>query len=302
MAEKYTADAPEQQQYPSPTARLKQTDMLADHALQQLQEQNLSMFVSMQAMMEEMQAAHARQMQELQMNMQAQMLRLQQQMTSAHGIVHSMEKLPTTDTSIDAIKKEATPGADQSKDDDDETTVDIKRMPMLTLGEHSGAKYDGSPDKFSEWDGAICNKLTTHKVLACILDESYQGRDINGAEIKPGAFLNELISEGCDHQSAVGAYIAQRLSGNISTKIERLKQERKAGYEATPVEKRKGARITLTAYEIYAYVKQEANLVLAFQTREQDLWPRTVKKATLEPRCEHRFEPSSKMSLFVTIH
>ena len=42
------------------------------------------MFVSMQAMMEEMQAAHARQMQELQVNMQAQMLRLQQQM-------HSME-------------------------------------------------------------------------------------------------------------------------------------------------------------------------------------------------------------------
>ena len=100
MAEKYTADAPEQQQYPSPTARLKQTDMPADHALQQLQEQNLSMFVSMQAMMEEMQAAHARQMQELQVNMQAQMLRLQQQM-------HSMEKLSTTDTSIDAIKKEA---------------------------------------------------------------------------------------------------------------------------------------------------------------------------------------------------
>ena len=135
MAEKYTADAPEQQQYPSPTARLKQTDMPADHALQQLQEQNLSMFVSMQAMMEEMQAAHARQMQELQVNMQAQMLRLQQQMTGAHWIVHSMEKLSTTDTSIDAIKKEATPGADQSKDDDDEeTTVGIKRMPMLTLG------------------------------------------------------------------------------------------------------------------------------------------------------------------------
>ena len=35
------------------------------------------------------------------------------------------------------------------------------------------------------------------------------------------------------------------------------------------MEKRKGARITLTAYEIYAYVKQEANPVLAFQTREQ---------------------------------
>ena len=267
MPKKHTADAPEQHQYPSPTVRLEQTDMPADHALQQLQEQNLSMFANMQAMMEEMQAAHLRQMQELQADMQAQMLHLQQQITGAHGMVHSVGKPSSTETSKDAIKEAAILTADQLKDEAEETAV--KRMPTLTLGEYSGTKYDGSPDKFSEWDSIIRNKLTTHKVLACILDESYQGRDINGAKIKPGAFLNDLISEGCDQQSAVRAYIAQSLTGTISTKIERLKEERQAAFEVTPVEKRKGARITLTAYEIYAYVKQEANPVLAFQTREQ---------------------------------
>ena len=264
MPKNHTADAPEQHQYPSPTVRLEQPDIPADSALQQLQEQNLSMFASMQAMMEEMQAAHSRQMQEL----QAQMQHLQQQVTGEPGITHSAEKLSSTNRSKDAIKQEATRAADQLKDDD-KIVVGVKRMPTLTLGEYSGTKYDGSPDKFSEWDGTIRNKLTTHKVLACILDESYQGRDINGGKIKPGPFLNDLISEGCDQQSAVGAYIAQSLTGTISTKIERLKEERQAAFEATPKEKRKGTRITLTAYEIYVHVKQEANPVLAFQTREQ---------------------------------
>ena len=127
MAEKYTADAPEQQQYPSPTVHLgTAVEAPTEQAMHHLHEQTTLHMASMQAMMEEMQAAHMRQMQELQMNMQAQMLRLQQQMTGAHGIVHSMEKPSTTERSMDAIKKEATPGADQSKDDDDETTMDIK--------------------------------------------------------------------------------------------------------------------------------------------------------------------------------
>ena len=115
------------------------------------------MFTSMQAMMEEMQAAHSRQMQEL----QAQMQHLQQQVTGEPGITHSAEKLSSTNRSKDAIKQEATRAADQLKDDD-EIVVDVKRMPTLTLGEYSGTKYDGSPDKFSEWDGTIRNNLTTH--------------------------------------------------------------------------------------------------------------------------------------------
>ena len=141
--------------------------MPADHALQQLQEQNLSMFANMQAMMEEMQAAHLRQMQELQADMQAQMLHLQQQITGAHGMVHSVGKPSSTETSKDAIKEAAILTADQLKDEAEETAV--KRMPTLTLGEYSGTKYDGSPDKFSEWDSIIRNKLTTHKVLATSL-------------------------------------------------------------------------------------------------------------------------------------
>ena len=124
MPKNHTADAPEQHQYPSPTVRLEQPDIPADRALRQLQEQNLSMFASMQAMMEEMQAAHSRQMQEL----QAQMQHLQQQVTGEPGITHSAEKLSSTNRSKDAIKQEATRAADQLKDDD-EIVVDVKRMP-----------------------------------------------------------------------------------------------------------------------------------------------------------------------------
>ena len=90
MPKNHTADAPEQHQYPSPTVRLEQPDIPADRALQQLQEQNLSMFASMQAMMEEMQAAHSRQMQEL----QAQMQHLQQQVTGEPGITTVRKSSP----------------------------------------------------------------------------------------------------------------------------------------------------------------------------------------------------------------
>ena len=63
------------------------------------------MFASMQAMMEEMQAAHSRQMQEL----QAQMQHLQQQVTGEQ----SAEMPSSTNRSKDAIKQEATRAADQ---------------------------------------------------------------------------------------------------------------------------------------------------------------------------------------------
>ena len=149
----------------------------------------------------------------------------------------------------------------------EQPAVEAKRMPMLTLGTYSGTKYDGSPDKFSQWDDSIRSHLTAHGMRACINDVTFQGRDINGDRIEPGAFLNALISEAADRQSAVGAYIAQSLTGTLATKVSRLQKELDEKAAAAPP--RPGARITLSAFEIYAFVKKEANPTLAFKTRGQ---------------------------------
>ena len=114
---------------------------------------------------------------------------------------------------------------------------------------------------------ALDNKLTAHNMLACITDETFQGRDINGHRIKSGPFLNELISEASDRQSAIGAYITQSLTGTIATKISRLQKERDEKNAEAPT--RPGTRITLSAFEIYAFVKKEAIPELAFTTRGQ---------------------------------
>ena len=50
------------------------------------------------------------------------------------------------------------------------------------------------------------------------------------------------------------------------------------------MEKRKGVRITLTAYEIYAYGKQEANPILAFKTRSQV--EKLFRGTSLAPRAD----------------
>ena len=73
-------------------------------------------------------------------------------------------------------KQEAMRAADQSKDDE-EIVVDVKRMPTLTLGEYFGTKYDGSPEKSSEWDGTIRNKKQ---------EEAERNEDVEKAYIELG--------------------------------------------------------------------------------------------------------------------
>ena len=77
-------------------------------------------------------------------------------------------------------------------------------MPTNTLGDFSGVKYDGTPDKFDLWKQNLTNKLTTHKVALCIEDPNYQGRDLNGKRVLPGKFLTDQRSDGTHLQTTVG--------------------------------------------------------------------------------------------------
>ena len=248
MPNKHAADAPEQHQYPSPsvtggspTVDLGATEGQAIHALH---EQTQSMFASMQAMMEDIQTQYSRSWQ----RMEARMQQLEERVT------RGSEEATATSTGDEPAPVQ-------------ESAVEPKRMPTLTLGAYSGTKYDGSPDKFSQWDDNIRSHLTAHGMRACINDVTFHGRDINGDRIEPGEFLNALISEAADRQSAVGAYIVQSLTGTLATKISRLQKELDEKTAKAPA--RPGTRITLSAFEIYAFVKKEANPTLAFKTRDQ---------------------------------
>jgi len=265
MPKKYTADAPEQQQYPSPSAiagsptvDLGAAEMQAMNAFD---EQSQSVLASMQAMMEDMHAQHSRSLQLIEAKMQLMEKRIDQ-ITLANDGEEAL--IGDAAAGSDEVEAKLTDG---ERTHAKETTAETTRMPTLVLGEYSGTKYDGSPDKFSQWDDSIRNKLTTHNMLACITDETFQGRDINGHRIKSGPFLNELISEASDRQSAIGAYITQSLTGTIATKISRLQKERDEKNAEAPT--RPGTRITLSAFEIYAFVKKEATPELAFTTRGQ---------------------------------
>ena len=265
MPKKYTADAPEQQQYPSPSAiagsptvDLGAAEMQAMNAFD---EQSQSVLASMQAMMEDMHAQHSRSLQLIEAKMQLMEKRIDQ-ITLANDGEEAL--IGDAAAGSDEVEAKLTDG---ERTHAKETTAETTRMPTLVLGEYSGTKYDGSPDKFSQRDDSIRNKLTTHNMLACITDETFQGRDINGHRIKSGPFLNELISEASDRQSAIGAYITQSLTGTIATKISRLQKERDEKNAEAPT--RPGTRITLSAFEIYVFVKKEATPELAFTTRGQ---------------------------------
>ena len=262
MPKKYAAAAPEQHQYPSPSAiagsptvDLSAVEMQAMNAFH---EQSQSVLASMQAMMEDMHAQHSRSLQLMEAKMQLMEERIDQMTLANDSLIG--------DTAAGSGKVEAKL-TDGERTHAKEAAAETTRMPTLVLGEYSGTKYDGSPDKFSQWDDSIRNKLTAHNMLTCITDETFQGRDINGHRIKSGPFLNELISEAGDRQSAIGAYIAQSLTGTIATKISRLQKERDEKNAEAP--KRPGTRITLSAFEIYAFVKKEATPELAFTTRGQ---------------------------------
>jgi len=153
----------------------------------------------------------------------------------------------------------------EAVDDDEDKTEDADanktRMRPLTLGEYSGTKYDGSPAKYEHWVDTIENKLTTHQASATLYDESYYGRNVYNERIPQGAFINSLIRDGEDMQTIVGAYLIQSLSGSILTEVLRMKRQRKD----QPVDKRH----TLTAYEIFQRVKQEANPTLSRRSRDQ---------------------------------
>lgn len=175
-------------------------------------------------------------------------------------------------------KKSITPEAAPQTTSEDAEKQDFKtqRMPILTLGDFNGVKYDGSPDKFLSWDETIRDKLLINRASHCIRDESYQGRDFHGKRIVAGPYLNDLIRDGTDLQSVIGGYLIESLIGTIRASIKTLQRDR----EKNPLD----GRYTLTAYEIYAHVKKEAKPVLAYEMRQQiDHLFRTEK---LPPRAD----------------
>ena len=241
------------QQYPSPTVALSGLgEETADlNSMQQMMQQQQMM---MQMMMQQQQ-----QQQQLMERMQQRIDELQP--TTANATATEATEAPTEEAAS-KVQEEAQAEANAGNTDPDVSIRSTSlRMPTLTLGEYSGVKYDGSPDKFSSWEDTITTKLEAHKVAQCIDDDAYQGRYLDGRRVQPGAHLQDLISDGTDLQSQVAAFITGSLSGNMHTKVQQLRKTRK--------EQPASARRTLTAFEVFEYVRSEAKPILAYKSRKQ---------------------------------
>ena len=225
-------------QYPSPD---KTVDLSEVQSVQHM----------MQAMMQQMQ-----QMQRSNEIMQQQMMHQQQEIEQLRQ-QPGAGNAPTAETAKAAAEVVAAAAAEEAAG----AELADRRLPTLSLGDYSGAKYDGSCDKFITWENTIIDALDKHCVGRCIQDANYQGRFLNQDVIEPGPFLSSQIRDRTDLQSRVGAYITQSLTGNMLATIQQLKRARREA----PIDERS----TLTAYEIYQKVKESANPKQAYKSRSQ---------------------------------
>ena len=207
-------------------------------------------------------------MQQMQSMMQQMMQQTHAMMQGQVAVIERIERrLDTHEQQITqmgaqpppAVEKEEIDGSKQAELEAGDK--EAKKVQSLTLVDFAGAKYDGSPDGFITWENTIREKLTTLGVVSCIDNETFQGYDTGGVEVRDGPFLRGLIRNSTDYQTRVGSYITQSLCGTIHTSVKTMERERR--------EKPKDGRITLTAYEIFKKVKEEAHPVLAHESRDE---------------------------------
>ena len=143
----------------------------------------------------------------------------------------------------------------------DASTTTPKKAEKLELPSYTGAKYNGTPADFTTWSDNIKDHLTRLKVKKCIMDETFQGFDTDGQLLTGAALLKTQIETETDLQTRVGAFLIEAVKGTLQTKLHRMRTERER--------KPKEHRSTLTAFEIYEFIKKEANPVLAARTRDE---------------------------------
>ena len=182
---------------------------------------DLSEMQSMSLMMQQM-------MQQMQQMQQTNETLAQQVMQQQHAIAHLQQQPGASNaTAAETAKAAANVVAAAEAEEAADAEPTDRRLPTLNLGDYTGAKYDGSCDKYIMWENAIMDSLDKHRVGRCIQDTSYQGSFLNQDPILPGPFLSRQVRERTDLQTVVGAYITQSLTGNMLSDIQQLKRARR---------------------------------------------------------------------------